>query len=236
MSYCVNCGVELADSEKHCPLCDTEVINPNRPWTGEGYRPYPSDIDSMMEHIDRRYIASLLTSILIIPVFVTLVCNLAYGGVITWSAYVMGAAVMLFVWFILPFYFKSYKLLIFLALDCLSIILYLLFINLVVNKVNWFFPVGLPISLCFSVLLLISAWLFRRGNGQLLLVRLSIIMIDISILCFVIEVSTDLYVHDIVNTNWSPFVVVPCLVLAVIAQIIERRKNLKEEIRKRIYY
>ena len=29
MSYCVNCGVKLAKSEKKCPLCNTKVINPN---------------------------------------------------------------------------------------------------------------------------------------------------------------------------------------------------------------
>ena len=29
MSYCVNCGVKLKQSEKVCPLCNTKVINPN---------------------------------------------------------------------------------------------------------------------------------------------------------------------------------------------------------------
>ena len=28
MSYCVNCGVELDNTVKQCPLCDTVVINP----------------------------------------------------------------------------------------------------------------------------------------------------------------------------------------------------------------
>ena len=28
MSYCVNCGVKLKQSEKVCPLCNTKVINP----------------------------------------------------------------------------------------------------------------------------------------------------------------------------------------------------------------
>ena len=26
--YCIKCGVELADSEKKCPLCGTVVFNP----------------------------------------------------------------------------------------------------------------------------------------------------------------------------------------------------------------
>ena len=27
--YCVKCGVELADSEKKCPLCGTPVFHPD---------------------------------------------------------------------------------------------------------------------------------------------------------------------------------------------------------------
>ena len=29
--YCVKCGVELADSEKKCPLCGTPVFHPDIP-------------------------------------------------------------------------------------------------------------------------------------------------------------------------------------------------------------
>jgi hypothetical protein len=29
MSYCVECGVKLAEYEKECPLCTTPVYNPN---------------------------------------------------------------------------------------------------------------------------------------------------------------------------------------------------------------
>lgn len=236
MSYCVNCGVELADSEKRCPLCDTEVINPAHPWTEPAHRPYPSEVDTLSDRIDRRYIASLMTILLLVPVFITMVCNLIYGGRITWSAYVIGAAAMLFVWAILPFYFKRPRILLFLGLDVLAIILYLLFIDFVNDYVDWFLPIGLPISGTFGALLLISAYLFPRGNNQLLLVRFSIIMIDISILSLVVEISTDLYAIGDVALSWSPFVLIPCLFLAVTAQMIERRKTLKEEIRKRIYY
>ena len=39
MSYCVNCGVELAASERRCPLCGVEVINPREPFDENGERP-----------------------------------------------------------------------------------------------------------------------------------------------------------------------------------------------------
>lgn len=38
--YCIKCGVELADSEKVCPLCGTRVFHPDLPG-GQGETPYP---------------------------------------------------------------------------------------------------------------------------------------------------------------------------------------------------
>ena len=29
--YCIKCGVELADSERVCPLCGTRVFHPDLP-------------------------------------------------------------------------------------------------------------------------------------------------------------------------------------------------------------
>ena len=42
MSYCVNCGVELQKSEPRCPLCGTEVVNPNELKEEKPIRPYPA--------------------------------------------------------------------------------------------------------------------------------------------------------------------------------------------------
>ena len=39
MSYCVHCGVELADCEPKCPLCGTEVLDPKAP-NRKGHIPY----------------------------------------------------------------------------------------------------------------------------------------------------------------------------------------------------
>ena len=38
--YCVKCGVELADSEKKCPLCGTVVYHPDIK-QGAAKTPYP---------------------------------------------------------------------------------------------------------------------------------------------------------------------------------------------------
>lgn len=236
MSYCVNCGVELAKSEKSCPLCNTEVLNPNQPWKEPRSRPYPREVDIIVRNVDRRYIASIIGVFLCIPVLVTLICDLIYGGAITWSAYVIGSGIVLFVWVVLPLYFKRYRLIPFLVLDCAALIFFLMFINLLNGKGTWFLPLGLPIAGGFSVLLVLSAFLFQRGSGRLFLVRAAIVLIDISVLTLLIEMVTDLYSSGEVMLGWSPFVVLPCLVLAIATQILERRKNWKEEVKKRMFY
>lgn len=38
--YCIKCGVELADSEKVCPLCGTRVFHPDLP-RSESEAPFP---------------------------------------------------------------------------------------------------------------------------------------------------------------------------------------------------
>ena len=40
--YCVNCGVQLADSQKRCPLCSTVLFHPELSQP-EGEQLYPKD-------------------------------------------------------------------------------------------------------------------------------------------------------------------------------------------------
>ena len=51
MSYCVNCGVELSPSEKTCPLCSVEVVNPRQPYDEKAVRPYPRRLDPINARI-----------------------------------------------------------------------------------------------------------------------------------------------------------------------------------------
>ena len=50
--YCVKCGVELADSEKVCPLCGTRAFHPDMP-PQQGEPPYPPDPRPHMEEVSR---------------------------------------------------------------------------------------------------------------------------------------------------------------------------------------
>ncbi|MEF9895816.1 MAG: zinc ribbon domain-containing protein, partial [Clostridia bacterium] len=130
MAYCVECGVELAPSEKACPLCGTPVSHPSVPWREPDSYPYPKNVEELSRRINIRYGAHLATILLLIPIAVTLLVDLMEDGQMTWSSYVLGAGLCLFCIVLLPFYVKQAKPYLFLLIDILAVGLYLLLIGL----------------------------------------------------------------------------------------------------------
>ena len=61
--YCVKCGVELADSEKVCPLCGTRVFHPDLP-RAQGEPPYPPQEQARPEEVSHTGALFVLTVLL----------------------------------------------------------------------------------------------------------------------------------------------------------------------------
>ena len=236
MSYCVNCGVELAESERVCPLCQTEVINPRAPWKEPSVMPYPPTLDRLMRRIDRRYLAALLSAFMVLPVVITLLCDWLSGdGALSWSLYVLGAGLLLGVWVIGPLLARRYRLLTFLASDCVAAAGYLLAIERIAGQ-RWFFPLALPLCAAVSVFLLLNAYLFRKRWGRQVVNRVIAGLSSVGLMCVAVEVTVDLYLTSLIYLNWSPYVLTPCLVMSGVLMLLDGKKNLKEEIRKRMFY
>ncbi len=64
--YCIKCGVELADSEKRCPLCGTPVFHPDLP-RNLTEPPYPADRRIRREDVNRSGILFVLTVVALLP-------------------------------------------------------------------------------------------------------------------------------------------------------------------------
>ena len=58
--YCIKCGVELADSEKVCPLCGTRVFHPDLP-QAQGEPPYPPQEQARPEEVSHTGALFVLT-------------------------------------------------------------------------------------------------------------------------------------------------------------------------------
>ena len=72
MSYCVNCGVELEHSLKECPLCNTQVINPNENAELPMNSPFPKE-KSTVEAVMRKDVG-ILVSIILFSTAITCGC------------------------------------------------------------------------------------------------------------------------------------------------------------------
>lgn len=234
MSYCVNCGVQLADSEKHCPLCQTEVINPKAPKREPDEHPYSRHVDSLMKRIDRRYFATLAALLLCIPCIISVLLDILTGGGLTWAAYVIGAVAVVYIVVLLPYFFRKYHAVIFLGADCAAVLLYLLFIE-TTNGGQWFIPLGLPLTVSASICLLALALVFTKHKLSVI-VKTGAVLIAVGVFVVAVEVFISLYSYNEVRFVWSFYTLIPCAVLGVAAFVLEHRQNFKERVRRRLFY
>lgn len=140
--YCVKCGVELADSQRVCPLCGTRVFHPDIPRTPAD-PPYPPDERVHPEEVNRSGVCFILTALALLPAVICVLCDWRINGGILWSGYASGGILLLYVLTVLPLWFKRPNPVIFVPVDFAAIILYLLYIDLATGG-HWFLTFASP--------------------------------------------------------------------------------------------
>lgn len=164
--YCIKCGVELADTEKSCPLCATRVFHPDiaRP---EVSPLYPPDRELQPSNHPRAELA-IVTALFLLPMIITLLCNLHLSDEITWSGYVIGALQLCYACFVLPFWFRKPNAVIFVPCGFAVATAYLFYIDLQTGGETWFLTFALPLMgfLCLVVTTVTALYKYVR-KGQL---------------------------------------------------------------------
>lgn len=162
--YCIKCGVQLADTEKKCPLCNTVVCHPD--FTNVAKRPlYPGN-KMPKSSSGANALNGAVIILFLIPLFVCFAADRHTDGQLGWFGYVAGALGIAYTAFALPLWFRKPNPVIFVPCNFVAIGLYLLYIDLVTAG-NWFlsfaFPVvgGLGLITCTVVTLL---YYVRRGR------------------------------------------------------------------------
>lgn len=141
--YCINCGVRLADTEKICPLCSTRCYHPDisRPNTAPLY---PGNQHPQYQ-VNPLGVMSALTVLFLIPLLITLLCDLRINACITWSGYAAGAIILVYEIFLLPGWFQKPNPVIFVPCGFAAVALYLLYIDLRTGGDNWFLTFAFPL-------------------------------------------------------------------------------------------
>lgn len=140
--YCIKCGVELADTEKTCPLCGTVVFHPDFP-REERESLYPPVSNSNLQ-VSRWGTLVIISTVFLLPMLITLLCDLQISGGVTWSGYVAGALLVGYVICVLPYWFKRPNPVIFVPCGFAAVGLYVLYINLVTGG-EWFLSFAFPV-------------------------------------------------------------------------------------------
>ena len=157
--YCVKCGVELADSQRVCPLCGTRVFHPDIPRTPAD-PPYPPDERVHPEEVNRSGVCFILTALALLPAVICVLCDWRINGGILWSGYASGGILLLYVLTVLPLWFKRPNPVIFVPVDFAAIILYLLYIDLATGG-HWFLTFAFPVAGSIGVLITTVVALLR---------------------------------------------------------------------------
>ncbi len=161
--FCAKCGVELANSEKSCPLCGTRAYHPDIV-RENGEPPFPEN-NLPKEEFNRAGILFIITMLYAIPFILAPICDFSITGGITWSAYVSLSVLLAYVILILPSWFRKWHPIIFVPIDCGCAGLFVWYISFATGG-NWFFSFAFPVLLMISVLLcsvVILSVTLRRG-------------------------------------------------------------------------
>lgn len=227
MSYCVNCGVELDPSAKTCPLCGTPAWHPEL-----DAPPYFPANSAAVQPASRREAAILLTAML---VSVSLCCGLLNLFLPTdrpWSLYVIGAAVMLWVWFTLPMVLRRLPVFFRLTADVAAIGIYVWLISIDLGGSRWFRGLALPMNGWAGVLVFLLSFLLRGGRRSTLS-AIALIIGAAGLLAMGIEFCIDRYFRGVWQPGWSLIVLAVCVGLIIPLRIVRRVPSLREEARRR---
>lgn len=141
--YCVKCGVKLADTEKHCPLCQTVVFHPDI--VREKVPPlYPEEFDTTSS-VNSFVAQFIISTAYLLAILVSLVCDLQLSDGLTWSGYVIGGLLLSYIIIILPLWFTTPNPVVLVPCDFAAMGLYLLYINLATGG-QWFLSFALPVT------------------------------------------------------------------------------------------
>ncbi len=187
MSYCVNCGVELDKSAKKCALCSTRVVNPNEPQKKENTEPTPfSEKPFVPAEIKRRFVAYVITMVMLIPNIACTFINAIFYKDGFWSFYVSTTSFLLWVMFVFPFYTKKLRPYLMWFVDTLGVCAYVFFFFVMgyEGKEKWYFSTALPIILIVSSLTLIYM-LWVKSKKRHWVLKLLLITVDVSVFSFV---------------------------------------------------
>lgn len=234
MSYCVNCGVELDATASFCPLCHTPVYNPNQPVDETSPKPFPTERKEVPP-VSRIHVAILLTAIFASVGVCCGVLNIFLRTQHTWSLYVIGAVIMLWIWTVPPLlHHKKDTFRLQLFADIMAIAVYISLIAVDLDGWNWYWHLALPIILLLGAVFLF--WGITMGvKKRSTLTSITLVVGSIGAFAVGVECLLDRFFHGSWSPSWSLIVLTVCIIIIIPLIVVRRVPSLREEVRRRFH-
>ncbi len=226
--FCIKCGVELSEGQKICPVCMTRVYHPDLD-IKEGMDTYPKR-DFKSEEFNKKGLLFALTVLMIIPVVLTLLLEMAWENQINWSGYVAFGIIFFYVSFILPSWFKHPSPAIFVPSSFAAAVILILYACLRTGG-DWFLPFALPISLTLcAIVSAVSVLLYYLKSGKLYIIGGGIIVLGVW--CVLLEHLIRVVFSVRTDFIWSLCPLSVLFIIGMFLIIVEIVKPFKESLRK----
>lgn len=212
MPLCVNCGVELDQGLKICPLCgkDPEIKTEQEQISGN----FPSDIILLQRKENRRYLWELSGIVAFSGIVGCTIIELLISKGLRWSLF--SDVSILTAWVILTLYlFAPKRTLAIYTFLMLTILGAQYLMDLIPGSRDWFLPVGLPITVAGFVAAGIIIILYRSVHLKgLNLIASAFILL--SGFCVITEIVLDNFLFGVSDLRWSLIVAVSILPVALL--------------------
>ena len=212
MTLCINCGIELDDGIKKCPLCGKDPGEKSEPEQISSN--YPSGIIQLQRKENRRYLWELSGIIAFSGIAVCTILDLLISKGLKWSLF--SDVSILTAWVILTLCQFVYKIpLVIVPSLILTALAALFFIDLITTGREWFFPVGLPVAICAYISAGIIFILYKIVHLHGLNILASAFIV-LSGFCILTELILDDFLNGFADIKWSLIVAVSVLPVALL--------------------
>lgn len=234
MSYCVNCGVELEQSLRECPLCNTPVINPKEKSDTSINSPFPKEKEKI-EAVKRKDVG-ILVSIILFSTAITCGClNYFVFNANRWSIVVIGACVLLWVILFPVIIYEKLHIHLSILFDGITLIGYLYLFTWLTQTNKWFFGLGIPLVAFITIVVEIYVFCARKLPSSILTNALYAITAT-GILCVGMEILIDWYIYEIIIFKWSAIVATVCLIIDIAIISLLSMRRFRNAIRRRFHF
>ncbi|HOO26442.1 MAG TPA: DUF6320 domain-containing protein [Clostridiales bacterium] len=227
MAYCVRCGVELDEAAKKCALCGTQVIDPDAfKCVADDAAPAFSQDLVLPPSVRRRYLAFIISMVILIPNIVSAIINLLFPSSGIWAVYVVSTSALVWVLFVQPFLWHKRNLYYFIATDGLAIAAFVFVFQLLDKNKSWFLSLALPLIVLLEITVLITAYWLKRAKRDWP-ETVNVVLAQIGVYSLFVDLLLHRYLQKTFNLSFSLVVIACCLALVAFFLAVKRNRRLR---------